>query len=225
LTLRRLIAPLTVVILACAGGDALAQGAFPAPLPGQSQVGTANDPAFPPVGGGAPAAGVGAPPASPFPSGGAAPITGGFSAAPPTQGGGGPSQDCMKQFLPLREEAQKRGQLIKAAGDRHAGPDEACKLIKNFAQAEIKMLTYVEKNSEKCGIPSQVTDQLKAGHKNTEALQTRVCDVAQKVQARNAAAVPTFADVLGSSAGLPEATPAKKGGSSFDTLTGNVLSR
>jgi hypothetical protein len=131
----------------------------------------------------------------------------------------------MKQFVPLREEAQRRGQLIKAAGDRHAGPDEACKLIKNFAQAEIKMLTYVEKNSEKCGIPSQVTDQLKVGHKNTEALQTRVCDVAQKVQARNAAAVPTFADVLGSSAGLPEATPAKKGGSSFDTLTGNVLSR
>ena len=92
LTLRRPIAPLTVVILASAGGDALAQGAFPAPLPGQSQAGTANDPAFPPVGGGAPAATFSAPPASPFPSGGAAPITGGFSAPPPTQGGGGPDR-------------------------------------------------------------------------------------------------------------------------------------
>jgi hypothetical protein len=225
LTLRRLIAPLTVVILASAGGDALAQGAFPAPLPGQSQAGTASDPAFPPVNGGAPAASLGAPPASPFPSGGAAPITGGFSAPPPSQAGAGPSQDCMKQFMPLREEAQKRGNMIKAAGDRHAGPDEACKLIKNFAQAEIKMMTYVEKNAAKCGIPPQVTDQLKAGHKNTEAMQTRVCNVAQQMQARSAAAAPTLSDVLGSSAALPEATPAKKGGSSFDTLTGNVLSR
>jgi hypothetical protein len=30
---------------------------------------------------------------------------------------------------------------------------------------------------------------------------------------------------LGSSAALPEATPKKKGGSAFDTLTGNVLTR
>jgi hypothetical protein len=225
LSLRRLIAPLTVVILAMTGGDALAQGAFPAPLPGQGQAGTANDPAFPPVNGSAPAASVGAAPVSPFPSGGAAPITGGFGAAPPRpQVGGGPAEDCMKQFLPLREEAEKRGKLIKAAGDRKAGPDEACKLIKNFAQAEVKMMNYVETHAAKCGIPPQVTDQLKTGHKNTEALQTRVCNVAQQMQQRGPAG-PTLSDVLGSSAALPEAMPAKKGGSSFDTLTGNVLSR
>jgi hypothetical protein len=222
LTLRRLIAPLTVAILATAGGSALAQGAFPAPLPGQ--VGTANDPAFPPVNGNGSAATAGAPPVSPFPSGGAAPITGGFSAAPPTQAGGGPSQDCMRQFVPLREEAEKRGKLIKAASDRHASPDEACKLIRNFAQAETKMLSYVEKNSTKCGIPSQVADQLRGGHKNTEALESKVCTMAQQIQQRGPAG-PTLSDVLGSSASLPEATPAKKGGGTFDTLTGNALTR
>ena len=36
---------------------------------------------------------------------------------------------------------------------------------------------------------------------------------------------PTLSDVLGSSAALPEATPTKKGGSTFDTLNGNVLAR
>ena len=226
MTLRCPIAPLTAVILALGGGQALAQGAFPAPLPGQSQVGTANDPAFPPVGGRAPAATISAPPASPFPSGGAAPITGAFSAPPPPQGGGGggPAQECMKQFIPLREEAEKRGKMIKAASDRKAGPDVACGLIKNFAQAETKMITYVEKNSERCGIPPQVGDQLKGGHKNTEALLTKVCTMAQQVQQRGSGA-PTLSDVLGSSAALPEAAPAKKGGSAFDTLTGNVLTR
>jgi hypothetical protein len=224
LTLRCPIAPLTAVIFALASGQALAQGAFPAPLPGQSQVGTANDPAFPPVGGGAPAATISAPPASPFPSGGAAPITGGFSAPPPQGGGGGPAQECMKQFIPLREEAEKRGKMIKAASDRKAGPDVACGLIKNFAQAEAKMITYVEKNSERCRIPEQVTDQLKGGHKNTEALLTRVCTMAQQIQ-QHGPAGPTLSDVLGSSAALPEAAPAKKGGSAFDTLTGNVLTR
>ena len=50
----------------------------------------------------------------------------------------------MKGFVPLREEAEKRGKLIKAASDRHAPPDEACKLIGSFGQAEVKMIKYVE---------------------------------------------------------------------------------
>ena len=81
----------------------------------------------------------------------------------------------MKDFVPLREEAEKRGKLIKAASDRHAPPDEACKLIGNFGQAEIKMIKYVEANAAKCGIPPQIGDQLKTGHKNTEAMQQKVC--------------------------------------------------
>jgi len=37
-----------------------------------------------------------------------------------------------------------------------------------FRQAEIKMISYVETNASKCGIPPQISDQLKNGHKNTE---------------------------------------------------------
>jgi len=130
----------------------------------------------------------------------------------------------MKGFAPLREEAEKRGKLIKAASDRHASPDEACKLIGNFGQAEIKMIKYVETNASKCGIPPQISDQLKSGHKNTEKMQTQVCNVAQQQQQRGPAG-PSLSEVLGSSAALPEATVAKKGGSTFDTLNGNVLAR
>jgi hypothetical protein len=123
----------------------------------------------------------------------------------------GSAKDCMTQFLPLREEAERRGKLIKAAGDRHAGPDEACKLIKNFVQAEIKLISYVETHATKCGIPSQVADQLKNGHNNTEALQMKVCAVAQQMQQRGPANPTgdfepvglTLSDVLGPPARLP----------------------
>ena len=63
----------------------------------------------------------------------------------------------MKGFLPLREEAEKRGKMIKAASDRHAPPAEACKLIENFGQAEVKMIKYVETHAAKCGIPPQIS--------------------------------------------------------------------
>jgi hypothetical protein len=220
LIIRRLIVPLAVAVIAHAG-QALAQGAFPAPLPGPIK----NDPAFPPVNGAAPAPSMGGGQSS-FPVQGAAPVTGSAferGPAPPSQGA---ADECLKGFAPLREDAEKRGKLIKAASDRHAPPDEACKLIGNFGQAEIKMIKYVESHAAKCGIPPTVSDQLKAGHKNTETMQQKVCSVAQQAaQQQRGPAGPSLSDVLGSSAALPEATPNKKGGSTFDTLNGNVLTR
>src|SRR5947209_16659347 len=214
--IRRLMVPITAAMVTMGAAAAHAQG-FPAPLPGQ----TAPDPAFPPVNGSAPVASVGGAPQASFPTGGAAPIggAGAFSAAPPTQSG--PGEDCTKAFIPLREEAEKRGKLIKAASDRHAPPDEACKLIKNFSQAEFKMIKYIETHAAKCGIPPQIGEQMKSGHKNTEAMQTKVCMVAQ--QPRGPAG-PSLSEVVGSGS-APEANAGKKGGSTFDTLNGNVLTR
>ncbi|MES2197068.1 MAG: hypothetical protein V4517_21845 [Pseudomonadota bacterium] len=220
--IRRLIVPLTVAVVMGYAGQGFAQGAFPAPLPGQAAPSNASP--FPPVNGAAPAASVGGP--SPFPSAGAPPISGSAFERPPAPASqaGGPPDDCMKKFLPLREEAEKRGKLIKAAGERKAPPDEACKLIGNFGQAEIKMIKFVETNAARCGIPPQVAEQMKTGHKNTEGMRSKVCAAAQQVQQRGPAG-PSLSEVLGSSAALPEATVTKKGGSTFDTLNGNVLTR
>jgi hypothetical protein len=229
LMIHRLIVPMALTVLSVQAGSALAQGAFPAPLPNQPGP-VANDPAFPPVNGAAPRASVGAPPAaaSPF-SGGAAPIAGGpasFAPAPPSQGGGNPAQAqaCQNGFIPLREDAEKKGKMIKAASERHAPPDEACKIIGNYSAAEVKMIKYIEANSAKCGIPPQVGDQLRAGHKGTEALVKKVCTVAEQIKTRGPAG-PSLSEVLGSANSAPEATAARKGGSTFDTLNGNVLQR
>ena len=219
---RHLIVPLTVALIAIQVAEVKSQGAFPAPLPGASV--PANDPAFSPVNGPVTAAVIGAP--SAIFSAGAAPLTGSaFERRPATPSQAGRSDECMKGFVPLREEAEKRGKMIKAASERHAPPDEACKLIGNFGQAEVKMIKYVESHAAKCGIPPQIWDQLKNGHKNTENMKTKVCAVAEQQQQRGPAG-PSLSEVLGSSATIPEATPIKhSGGSIFDTLEGNVLKR
>jgi hypothetical protein len=222
LIIRRLIVPLTVAALGVHAGQSFAQGAFPAPLPGQ-QAAPRNASPFPPVNGAAPAA-TGVAPGS-FPAAGAAPLTGSAferGPAPPSQAGA--PDECMKGFVPLREEAERRGKLIKAAGDRKATPAEACKLIGNFGQAEVKMIKYVESHAAKCGIPPQVTEQLKTGHKNTESMQKKVCGIAQQQQ-QSGPSAPSLSEALGSSAVLPEVTANRKGGSTFDTLNGNVLAR
>ena len=158
MVIRCLIVPLTFAAVALHGGWAFAQDTFPAPLPGQAEAPASNS----------------APIASPA-----------FGGAEPQASG--PADACMKGFAPLREEAERRGKLIKAASDRKAPPDEACKLIGNFGQAELQMIKYVETNSARCGIPPQIADQLRNGHKTTEKLQKQVCAVAQQAQAREPA--------------------------------------
>jgi len=128
--IRRLIVPLTVAAFTLHAGQAFAQGASPAPLPGQDAA----------------------------------------------------SEACMKEFAPLRQEAEARGKLIKAASERHAPPEEACKLIGGLGQSEIRMIKYIEANSATCGISPEIADQLRAGHMHTEAMRKIVYAVARRAQ-------------------------------------------
>ena len=93
----RLVASLAVVLVALHAGRAAAQGVWPEWVPDQSAV---------------------PPSATPFPQGGAAPLIAGGFGAPPTSG---PSEACANDYKLLREEAEKRGKLIKAASDRKGG--------------------------------------------------------------------------------------------------------
>jgi hypothetical protein len=231
-TAYRFIATLAAAAFVMHAVDVRAQGAFPAPLPGQAAPPPAsNSSPFPPVNNASPfppVNGAAAAPARQQPSSnafstGAPPVGGGGFGAPQKQAGPPPgSEECQKGFMPLRADAEAKAKLIQAAGKRKAPPQEACKLIGNFAQAEVKMIKFVEANAQKCGIPAQVGDQMKKGHANTSQLQQRVCAAAAQAQA--APAGPSLSEALGS-ASLPEAKPLKRGGSTFDTLNGNVLTR
>lgn len=239
----RFALPLAVsacVMAALLDSGAQAQTPFPAPLPGQA----ANAPAFP-----APLPGQAAPPAQParvspstapmtpmnsapmaFPSDGAAPMSRGFSQPAPQGAQGGPppaAANCQNEFLPLRKEVEKRMATIQGMGKRKAPPSEACKALRGLSTAETKMIKYVEVNAKKCGIPEQAHKQLNDNHSHTTKLTTQVCNVAaQQAEAQQRGpAGPSLSDVLGSTA-LPEARPSKRGGgSTFDTLSGNVLAR
>jgi len=132
----------------------------------------------------------------------------------------------MKQFMPLREDAENKAKALKAASERKAPPDEACRLLTNFDGAQLKMLKFVTANAARCGIPPQIAGQLQGGHKNTEKMKIMVCKVAeQRAKGGGGPPAPSLSDALGSAASLPEANTSRKGGATFDTLNGNVLTR
>lgn len=217
------------------------------PFPPVNQSGTASAPRpasaspFPPVNA-APAQRAAAP-ASPFPdpptsrpaaspgvfSQGAAPLGGGLAgggfAAAPQDGGGGTAEqeECMEKFAPLRQDAERRAKLIQAASERRAPPKEACALIKGYVQAEARLVNYVTTKQTACGIPSDIPKQLKANQARSQQMLKTVCTAAAQPQGGPAAA-PTLSEVLGSPSAAPEIRTVR-GGSTFDTINGNVLAR
>jgi hypothetical protein len=188
---------------------------FP-PVPGSSGSAPATSPFPDPrtgTSGGFPAP----PSASPFPAPGtSAGGAGGFG--PPRQAGENP---CVAEFAPLRAEAERRAGLVKAASNRRAQPAEACKLITNFANAEAKMVRFMDTKAKSCGIPPEIPTQIKKNHAGTQDLRKRICEAAN---APRGPAGPTLSEALGAPS-LPEAAEKRSGGSTFDTLTGNVLAR
>ena len=238
---RRLLVPVILAAFAAPIGVAWAQGAFP-PVSGGTQ--SSGSSPFPSVKGPS-GASTGAPQSGPFPAVGsgspfpsvsgtraslpaatlppqteAAPAGPGFGGAPPQ--GGGANAECVKQAEPLRVEVQRRAQLVQEAGKRHATPQEACKLIGEFSQAELHFLNFVTTKQTACGIPAEIPKQMKVAHGHTEQMHKQVCGMANSPQA---SAGPSLSDVIGSPNISEEAPTKRKGGSTFDTINGNVLSR
>ncbi len=131
-----------------------------------------------------------------------------------------PAQEppCLKQFVKLRSEAEKKAAAIKAASERHATAQEACRLFNAFSAAEAKMIKYAVDSGVWCDIPDQALAEMKKAHEHTETLRARICQVAA---APPRPAGPTLSESL--SAPVPNAGNIKTGHGTFDTLTGAPL--
>jgi hypothetical protein len=141
------------------------------------------------------------------------------STMPPQQQGEKPP--CLDEFVALRNEAQARAAAVQTAQKKKITAPEACQLLTRFTDAEAKFVKYAQKNAATCGIPEQAVTQMKASHENSTQLRKKVCDAAAAPQRP---AGPSLSDALGTTR-LPDASSAKKGTGTFDTLTGTTLAR
>ncbi|MBS0534943.1 MAG: hypothetical protein JSR72_12875 [Proteobacteria bacterium] len=241
---------LSICLLPLAAGGALAQAAWPAP-PQQQQAapasswpaapGTQQDETAPPPpqqqqqATQQPAAAWPAP-AQPAQSGAwPAPNA---SAAPPQQnfvpppGGFGPSlgapqqqaqePPCFKDFMALRQEADKKGRALQEASKKKVPPPVACRLFNEYSASEGKLVKYVSTNATKCEIPKEVVENLTKNHAKTNEIRTKVCEVAAAGPPKPRG--PSLSDAL--SGPVPDSSNVRTGrGGTFDTLSGGALGK
>jgi len=122
----------------------------------------------------------------------------------------------------MREDAQKQAQAIQAAGERKAPPNEACRLFRVFLNTESKMIRGIEEALTVCGVPPDVPKQMKVGHAKTQQIAKQICDAAA-MGPRPAG--PSLSDALGAAPVIPDTDASKKGGGTFETLSGSALIR
>ena len=146
----------------------------------------------------------------------------GAPGAPGAPGGGG-MPPCFNEFMPLRQEAEKRAGAVRDAGAKHQmTPQLACQLIGRFSEAEAKVVKFVTANGAACGIPPDAVKQMKTNHDRTTEMHKRACTAAASPPRP---AGPTLSDALNSVTKVPTQEDVKPGRGTFDTLTGNALAK
>ena len=149
------------------------------------------------------------------------PAPGGFGGPPPgAPSGPSEAQKVCLTFPALREDVEKGAATIKAASQRKATREEVCPLFKSFAAKEGKMVSFLETNQKLCGVPPKIVSQMKSNHAKTIQIRNNVCSAAPA-----GPAAPTLSDALGGPIIADDESARRPGRGTFDTLTGNVLSR
>jgi hypothetical protein len=129
-----------------------------------------------------------------------------------------PAQSVCENFLPLRDDAQKKGAAIAAAEKRKVDRQELCKVVTTFSAAEEKAALFLEKNKSSCSVPDQAISSAKDMHAKTVKFRDMVCAPAPQPH------VPTLSDAMGAPS-VDTAKNTKTGAGTFDTLTGNPLAK
>jgi len=122
-------------------------------------------------------------------------------------------------FPALRQEAEQRATAIKTAGERKLPREQVCKLFIAFAATEAKMIKFLTENKTNCGVPPDAISGARANHAKTLEIRKNVCATGPVLSG------PSLSDALGGPIIADDASAKQPGRGTFDTLTGNVLSR
>jgi hypothetical protein len=123
----------------------------------------------------------------------------------------------------MRAEAEKRAGVLQTAIKRKKSREEICSLIKNFSAAEGKVVNYVTKNQQQCGVPPEVIKTMSTNHKRTLAMQNQICSGGPVGGAKPTG--PGLSEALGVSRPPLTTDSSAPHSGTMDTLTGNVLAR
>jgi hypothetical protein len=134
--------------------------------------------------------------------------------------GASPGASQCNSFPALAAEAQKKGAAVGAAIKAKVDRKQICALMTTFVAAESNVIKFLDENKVWCGVPDQVITVSKANHEKSLKFRADACnDDGPHPKA------PSLSDAIKEPSGVDTAKNTKTGRGTFDTLTGNPLSK
>lgn len=140
----------------------------------------------------------------------------GWPAGP--SGPAGPGAVACNDFVKLSAEAQKRGNAVSEAMKAKVDRKQICALMNNFITAETIVVKFLVDNQSACGVPAEALAGSKASHEKSLKFRTVVCTETPQNKP------PSLSDAIKTPT-VDNASNTKTGRGTFDSLTGNPLSR
>ena len=72
----------------------------------------------------------------------------------------------------------RHGAAIEEAHERKTHPSMVCRMFRDYAAAEAKMLWMLGVDGAACGVPAQINQQVRDSHAKTLLVGKRICDAA-----------------------------------------------
>jgi hypothetical protein len=126
------------------------------------------------------------------------------------------SNPC-QAFTPIRQEVEQTMAALKAANDRKAPREEFCQLFQKLSVSTGKIVKFFEQNKTTCGVPDEAIRHAKLDQAKSLSYRKQACATAP-------ASTPSLSDVLGAPV-LPDSSTNKSDLGTFNTMTGNPLTR
>lgn len=145
------------------------------------------------------------------------------AAPPPQQQQQQQVPPCVRDFMPLRNEAEKRANSLKAVMEKKPTREQACAAFKNFSGAESRVVAYVRKNGNSCGIPAEAVKAMAANHARTMKAQKQICDGGGFAGGAPKPTGPGLSEALGTNRPIGSVGSGSSG--ALNTLSGSVLER
>ena len=130
-------------------------------------------------------------------------------------------QEICGKFQTLSEETKKKADLVQAAMAAKAERSKVCTLMTAFVASESNLVKFLEDNKTWCGVPDDAIKMSKSRHEQSIKFRNAACDPNAAGPTQKA---PTLSDAM-KMPSVDSATNTKTGRGTFDTLTGNPLSR
>jgi hypothetical protein len=143
----------------------------------------------------------------------------GQSAFPPPPGQGG-AQNGPPPGAPGGLPPQANSVCMQFPPIRQAAEEGAAALFKNFVVKEARLIKFLVDHKTACGVPDQAIAGAKSNHAKTQQLTKNICS-----GGGGPAPGPTLSDALGGPIIADDTSAKQPGTGTFNTLTGNPLSR